>query len=221
MNHRSVIGIIILLVFFSSCQIGGYKRPLLSFLGEVKFQGNEMDSHDSMSFEVLGNGFARDKDKAFYRGEEIQGSDGPSFHLLENGYAADNHSVYLGFDGTGSGSYYNRFIYYRLLILEGVNSTEFEIMEAGYAKDSYHVYRDGELLPESHAPSFMWIEDTEYSIDKDHCYYQSVLIYRADRDTFYTAAGTAIAGDKNHIYNRGQIVSQDDPLYSSYIEQLN
>ena len=221
MNRHSIKGILIFLVLFTSCQTDGYRKPILPFLGKVKFQKEEMDSHDVRSFEVLENGFARDKDRAFFRGEAIQGSDGASFHLLENNYAADKYSVYLGLEGTGSGSYYSRFIYYRLLILEGVDSEELVILKAGYAKDSNHVYKDGELLPESHAPSFIWIEDTGYSMDKDHCYYQSVLMHRADRETFYTAAGTAIAGDKNHIYNYGRIVSQDDPLYSSYIEQLN
>ena len=107
---------------------------------------------DLESFELLADGFSRDKVRGYYRLAEVAGSDGASFAVLDSHYARDKARIYFveGFRIGGS--------------LKGVAPDSFKVLDAGYAKTPSQVLYQGKPIADADASSFAILEtfDAQY-----------------------------------------------------------
>ncbi len=198
--------ILISLVFFLSCKTG-YKKPLLPFLGKVTFNEKEMAPHDVWSFEDLGDGFARDKDQAFFRGIAIENADGASFELLEQGYAKDQYSIFFGTSYLSGESYYTQRTI-TLELLEGENPDDFVVLQDDYAKGTRSAYWNGKPLNDSHGPSFE-VLGSGFARDKNTGYYEFHKIYGSQGSSFYLLEYPHTSDSKSVYYEYFEIVDAD------------
>lgn len=195
-----------------------------------------MPGADPDSFAAIGDGYGRDKSKAYYQGEsfpvrhlssltvinvhfikddmaayldreEIKGSDGKSFELLSSIYAKDSGQVfYYQFASSGQPETY--------VISQFPQS--FTIIEHPYAKDEKNVFYFGEKLPTNFPESFE-ILGNGFSRDMEQVYFKSSIIKDADRKSIqvfpenqqFTGEG-AYAKDSNHIYYKNHVIQLVD-----------
>lgn len=61
---------------------------------EVFFQGQRIKDASASSFDILGDGYAKDNWNVYYCGHKINDASSHSFKVLNYGYAKDNWNVY-------------------------------------------------------------------------------------------------------------------------------
>ena len=95
---------------------------------KVYFNGKDIDA-STLTFEELGDGYAKDAFTVFYLGRKIDGASVTSFKLLGDGYAKDAFTVY--FLGKK---------------MDDASVTSFKLLGDGYAEDAFNSYYWGKRL---------------------------------------------------------------------------
>ena len=180
---------------------------------------------DPSTFEDLGNGYARDDQKAFLEGEIIKGADGKTFKCLQKPYAVDaSHVFHL--DNMMTGADPKSFIIHGQYLTEDKNDffwqgetihvadkKTFVIIGnkdnyfTQWAKDKYNAYYLGEQpVPLADYDSFHVIREVDssclkgsYAADKYRVYYKDHIVEGADPETF-TEIIDWVGQDKHRVY---------------------
>ena len=180
---------------------------------------------DPASFEDLGNGYARDDQKAFLEGKIIKGADGKTFKCLQKPYAVDaSHVFHLRTMMTGAdpksfiihGQYLtedkNDYFWQgdpihvadkKTFVIIGDKDNEF----TQWAKDKYNAYYMGEQpVPLADYDSFHVIREIDgsglqgsYAADKYRVYCKDHIVEGADPETF-TEVNENVGQDKYRVY---------------------
>ena len=136
----------------------------------LSFTKPEIIECDFFSFEVIKNGYARDKNYIFYNGIKLIDASHESFSVLEAN-EPQNHSQteieYFPYD------YYARDhkkIFYGLEVLEQANPETFKMLSLVYAKDNYNVFFNGKVIEGTIAETFELV-DFRVARDNKHVYY--------------------------------------------------
>ncbi len=176
-----------------------------SMLSRVLMQ---VKNTDVVTFTMLINSYAKDKNYVYYRGEVMPSADPTVFTVLSSsGYAKDLKHAYWG----GSS-------------LTEANAITFEVLKFGnsneslYAKDKDHIFYEDHIIRGADSSTFTIIDPVlgYYAKDKDHVFYGETIVEGADTPTFSML--TFFSKDKNHVYFGGKILSTADPKTFQEIE---
>lgn len=108
----------------------------------IYHEGERMPVRDVATFELLDDGFARDRFTAYYYRAEIAGSEGGvAFVPLDLHHARDTKHVYFA-DIVGE----NGRAVPRVAALAGAEPASFKALERGYALDRTHVWYRGKAV---------------------------------------------------------------------------
>ena len=197
---------------------------------------------DPASFEDLGNGYARDDQKAFLEGRIIKGADGKTFKCLEKPYAVDaDHVFLLGTMMTGAdpksfkmhGQYLTEDkndYFWQGKPIHVADKRTFVIIGnkdnywTQWAKDKYNAYYMGEQpVPLADYDSFHLIKETNsrgvqgsYAADKYRVYYKDHIVEGADPETF-TEIIDWVGQDKHRVYYQWKATDIKDYNQLSHI----
>jgi len=223
-----------------------YKEGLIFYQNEDWVYGT-----DIKSFEVLGYGYAKDKNFAYYQDKQIWGSDPKTFEYLDGRYSRDKNTAYLndeklkGSDPStfeyldGGYAKDNNYIYYGnrvdLKITEGINTSNFKVLVNSIATDGINIYEDGKKVTFIDTDTFELINNY-YAKDKNNYYdllYNIDILEKIDKRTFRVLFGP-YATDKNGIYNSGSLIkdvklnpyflkkaSDDEGISNAFIKYKN
>jgi hypothetical protein len=129
---------------------------------------------DTVSFQVLGHGYAKDTNNIYYEGESISNCDRMSFSVIDidysfnprineiiNYYANDNHTVFYG----------KNFI-------ENADPVSFRLLSINYSVDKNTVYYKGNPLVGADPTSMKSIKNefNRMAKDKHHVYYGDKIL---------------------------------------------
>jgi len=147
-------------------------------------------------FEVLGRrGYARSRNRAYFRGEEIQGIDAASFSVFPNAHAIarDKRSVVI------SGRIDGRF-----------DAASFEVLtpDGGFVRDRSHVYWDMKPIAGADPATFVWLGQG-YWRDQTSLYFSEKLIAGADPGSFRLLEGR-YGVDRLRVYLDGVPLADRD-----------
>ena len=197
---------------------------------------------DPASFEDLGNGYARDDQKAFLEGRIIKGADGKTFKCLEKPYAVDASHVFHKYTMM-TGADPKSFIIHGKYLTEDKNDyfwqgkpihvadkRTFVIIGnkdnywTQWAKDKYNAYYMGEQpVPLADYDSFHLIKETDsygvqgkYAADKYRVYYKDHIVEGADPETF-TEIIDWVGQDKHRVYYKWKATDIKDYNQLSHI----
>ncbi|MFC1810648.1 DKNYY domain-containing protein [Patescibacteria group bacterium] len=142
----------------------------------TKNQRRIIESADPSTFEVIGDGYSKDGNSAYWIDKTIENSDPDTFIVLENGYEKDKDRVY-----------------FRDLVLEDADPNTFEIINheisyrycANYGRDENTVWKNSsEILGRD--PSTFKLIDREcvYSKDKNGVYLIDEKLENIDPEIF-------------------------------------
>ena len=109
---------------------------------EVFYDGRPVKDASASTFDVLGDGYAKDRWTVYFEGIPVKDASAPSFRVLKDGYAADAWNVY--YDG-------------RRIV--GASPGGFKVLRDGYAKDNWSVYYAGMMVKDAHPGSFKVLRD--------------------------------------------------------------
>lgn len=143
----SLLIILLLLSFLAFRYIGKITGASYKVRGEAvyyvgKMQGlgsrtlTKLEGVDVSTFRVLKNGYAKDKNKAYFLGELMVQSHGPSFKVLRHLFAKDNQQVF-----------------YRSVVVSQ-QTESFKILNPYYSKDFEFAYYKGTQIPDADSKTF-------------------------------------------------------------------
>jgi len=145
---------------------GYYKKGLA-----VYYKDSRLEKADKNTFEILGIGFARDKNFVYYKGFEFGFSNSQTFRILSDKYAADRAYGYV----------YNNE---KIMRLPNSNGQTMEILERdGYAKDeNKHYFFDGTDFYAMENKGFEFIDNNENydARDENHYYLKGKKVRRSE-----------------------------------------
>jgi len=173
------------------------------FDGQIYFNNESpIFDLDIKTFEVLGEGFAKDKNFAYYRANRIWFADADTFEYLGYKYSIDSHSVY--YDGQ---------------IIEGVDPENFDYLNHFCAKDTgvHVIYCEGEVEKSIDYNSFE-ILNQKYVRDKNFVYVLYVNLKKldhVDRDSFRVILGP-YGRDKKQLYVNGNVAEGESVDIDSF-----
>ena len=197
---------------------------------------------DPASFEDLGNGYARDDQKAFLEGRIIKGADGKTFKCLEKPYAVDASHVFHKYTMM-TGADPKSFIIHGKYLTEDKNDyfwqgkpihvadkRTFVIIGnkdnywTQWAKDKNNAYYMGKQpVPLADYDSFHVIKETDsyglqghYAADKYRVYYEDHIVEGADPETF-TEIRRWVGQDKHRVYHEWKATNIKDYNQLSHI----
>lgn len=161
---------------------------------------------DPSTFEDLGNGYARDDQKAFLEGRIIEGADGKTFKCLKKPFAVDANHVFI------------------LDVMIDADPKSFRIHGQYLTEDKNDYFWRGNPIHVSDKRSFVIIGDKDYygtkwAKDKNNAYYMGEQpVPLADYDSFHVIKETdsrgvqgSYAADKYRVYCKDHIVEGADP----------
>jgi hypothetical protein len=171
------------------------------------FTGESFPVRDLNSLVVLNRQFIKDDQVAYLEREEIKGSQGKTFELIGSVYAKDAGQVYY-YQLASSGTPEIKPI--------SQSPHSFSLIEHPYAKDDKNIFYFGEKHP-TRSPETFEILGSGYTKDKAQVYFQTNIIKDADAKSFqifkenqdFTGEG-AYANDAHNIYYKNQIVLSVD-----------
>ena len=168
---------------------------------------SEVVDADPATFEDLGNGYARDDQKAFLEGKIIKGADGRTFKCLEQPYAVDASHVF-----------------HKYTMMTGADPKSFMIHGQYLTEDENDYFWCGKPIHVSDKKTFVIIGDkdnefTHWAKDKNNAYYMGEQpVPLADYDSFHVIKETDswgiqghYAADKYRVYYKDHIVEGADP----------
>lgn len=162
---------------------------------------------DPATFEDLGNGYARDDQKAFLEGRIIKGADGKTFKCLEKPYAVDASHVF-----------------HKYTMMTGADPKSFIIHGKYLTEDKNDYFWQGKPIHVADKKTFVIIGNkdnywTQWAKDKNNAYYMGEQpVPLADYDSFHLIKETnsrgvqgSYAADKYRVYYKDHIVEGADP----------
>ena len=200
---------------------------------------------DLDSFEIIDEGYSKDKYNIYYAGTPIYDVDKSTFQIImPDYYAKDKNNVYSGSDKIKDANPDTIKILNQVYLkddknvflnfgqkIKNVDAATFEVMEenASYGKDKNNVYYLGEKLKGADAKSFEIILEPNnlvqmYSKDKNSVFIGGLKIKEADLKTFERLSGTTYySKDRNNLYYRELKIDKFDKknlkiLYSDGID---
>lgn len=188
--------------------------------------------YDTATFEVLDYGFARDKDKGFYKGQAIEirssgtiypqvKTDGATFVALADSYARDKNHVY----------FFNESNFYRTII-DGADPSTFKAITAWFGKDADAGYYGWSAIPQSDGKTFEVVGTrpaAQYTFmgftkDATHVFLNDKIITGADPKTFQVyknlndVSGRLFSRDSVHVFWGTDTISEADPESFQLVE---
>ena len=173
------------------------------------------------SFQLVGGGYARDKNFVYFNGVKLEGSSGKSFEIIDYYYSKDKNNAYyygkviegmngssfklLGESGIGSDGVH---ICYRDSVYESGDPSTFVDLGCGYYKDVNNVYSRGQILKDLDPATFENLE-WGFSKDKNGVYCDDVVIPNADPLSFEVLGRKYSRDRKRTYYLRGQLANCD------------
>ena len=200
---------------------------------------------DLDSFEIIDEGYSKDKYNIYYAGTPIYDVDKSTFQIImPDYYAKDKNNVYSGSDKIKDANPDTIKILNQVYLkddknvflnfgqkIKNVDAATFEVMEenASYGKDKNNVYYLGEKLKGADAKSFEIILEPNnlvqmYSKDRNSVFIGGWKIKEADLKTFERLSGTTYySKDRNNLYYRELKIDKIDKknlkiLYSGGID---
>ena len=177
---------------------------------------------DLNSFEVIDQGYSKDKYNIYYAGTPIYDVDKSTFQIImPDYYAKDKNNVYSGSHKIKDANPDTIKILNQVYLkddknvflnfgqkIENADATTFEVMEenTSYGKDKNNVYFLGEKIKGADAKSFEIILEPNnlvqmYSKDRNSVFIGGRKIKKADLKTFERLFGTDYySKDKNNLY---------------------
>ena len=200
---------------------------------------------DLDSFEIIDEGYSKDKYNIYYAGTPIYDVDKSTFQIImPDYYAKDKNNVYSGSDKIKDANPDTIKILNQVYLkddknvflnfgqkIKNVDAATFEVMEenASYGKDKNNVYYLGEKLKGADAKSFEIILEPNnlvqmYSKDRNSVFIGGWKIKEADLKTFERLSETTYySKDRNNLYYRELKIDKFDKknlkiLYSDGID---
>ncbi len=162
---------------------------------------------DPKTFKIFSEIYAKDSNSIFCRGKLIEKADPGSFKIIKKRFAIDKHNVY----------YIGKII--------SVDPVSFQILDykSRYAKDKEYIYywwglgspRHIDTLKEVKSDSFRVLSDS-YATDGEKVFLHGKILQDADPDSFkiITEKNTLyrkFSFDKKHAYYRNKIITMANP----------
>ena len=200
---------------------------------------------DLNSFEVIDQGYSKDKYNIYYAGTPIYDVDKSTFQvIMPDYYAKDKNNVYSGSDKIKDANPDTIKILNQVYLkddknvflnfgqkIKNADAATFEVIEenGAYGKDKNNVYYLGEKIKGADAKSFEVILEPSdlvqmYSKDKNGIFIGGRKIKEADLKTFERLSGTTYySKDRNNLYYRELKIDKIDKknlkiLYSGGID---
>lgn len=175
-----------------------YRESSTYFLTK-KHVVRKLESADVASFVSLGEGYAKDKNQAWFKDQSFRVKDLKSLTVLNHHFLKDNISAYND-----------------MRVIIGSHGATFELINPYYAKDSIHYYflnpEHGEysvaIIPCDHS-TFTPLE-YPYSKDNSHVYYRAEIIQDALPQQF-VITGHPYSRDSHAVYFRAKKIRGADP----------
>jgi hypothetical protein len=151
---------------------------------------------DSATFIPLGNDYAKDKSRVFYRHFKLlKGADASTFSPIDTEYSRDKDHVYYNGD-----------------VVQGADADSFTVIRPYlFYKDRHSIFVRGEKIRNSDPATFEEVTNYYWYKDKNivyHLYYDkneqqdAICVFNADAKTFRKIDDNHVA-DKNGIYDKG------------------
>ena len=204
-DHMKILGgLLIILLLIPGVTLAKYKHIAEEYYKDSKHiyykVGKEyilVKNADHETFEVLGHGYTKDKNGAYWEREFICGADPATFVVLDIGYAKDAH-----------------FVFYLGMLMEGTDAISFNALDIAYGKDADKVYYQHKAIKGADSGSFQILPYKSYpgfperleeralntfAKDKKNVYYHGHILPGADPNTAQHL-GYKFLSDKNSIY---------------------
>ena len=146
----------------------------------------EVEGADALSFKVLENGYAKDKNHAYFDGYVIPQSDGKTFKVIRSPYAADQNHVFYGKEAFSDAPEQFKFVQY----------------ENDFSTDGETIFYNGKALFPGRldAATFQRIGGSDYYKDKNTVLTLEKIVEGADPETFESIPYEKNLGDHRDIY---------------------
>ena len=169
------------------------------------FEGKVFAVRDINSFEILDYGFAKDKVIGYYQQTAIEGSDGKTFTVLDNHYSKDHLRVYYStMESEEANAPYMPVTY----VLSNAKPDSFKLLNDGYAADASRVYFNNRLL--NIATQNFQVLQNGYAKTNSQVFYRGQLIANADAFSFIVLdhpSDTVDAKDNRAVYQQGKKIN--------------
>lgn len=167
------------------------------------FSIEKLNDSDAQTFEILEEGYAKDKNQTYYLGEILEGEEGQNFEILSNGYA------------------FGEYVYFQGKIILTADPDTFELSPANneelyctmrFARDEEYVFLQDKQLYNVDADSFEFLDPYGFFFKDAENVYRVILEAKGDpcRSPEWTAL-SGIDGDSfeflspYYFKNNGQI----------------
>lgn len=177
------------------------------FVGKnfVAYNDSLIEGTDPATFEVLGHGFAKDKNHVYKAGKIMQFVDPKTFSIKDDNSAIAERKAEKVTDrkaetAISNADDDNNSIFDRLLGVDDVKSK--------YSIDGNAVLYNGEVIKKADAKTFKYVGG-EYAADKHHAYYKGKILGDAWGVRQFKYQGNGNATDGVHYYSNGSLVDRD------------
>jgi len=181
--------------------------------GVLCFENVEVAGADAESFERLGGGYGRDKNRCYFYGKPLLEADRDSFCILlstdsgSGGYARDKNRIYL------NGVVQERWDAATFGIIAAPAEGVWGLVHRVYTGDKNGVYLNGEPLPGADKSTFdtIMLMGSSFAKDAFHVYWQATLLEGADPTTFTRMGEGDYGKDKAGVYYREKRLEGANP----------
>ncbi len=212
LNKRRLIRILLMVVVFAMITtISANAQSNRAFYsierGMVYFNGQPMPYADVATFQILGYGYAKDRQHVYMDGYILEYVEPLSFRLKD-----EQHHPYAGYGEWDRpphtyGYYKTKFnVFFNGRKIEDASASTFKELDEGYAKDSFNVYYLGKKINDASASTFR-ILGGGYSKDAFNVYFYGKEIPDASASTF-KYDGSGYAHDAFDTYYNGRKIGE-------------
>lgn len=228
---------------------GGYARQGRTWT----YDGTPFEPVDAASLQPLDRHVARDARRGYYRGREVPGSDGATFERLGEHEARDRQAVYW-LDTERKAQEYWAFAHVIVRRIDGADPASYRLIAHGHARDARRVYYEGQPfsvrdaatfepvdrllardaqrgyferreVPDSHGPSFDWVQsgDGHHARDREHVWslyfdldspnghgQATVRLLKGARPDQVRVPGQGYAVDGSRVWHHGRLLAGAD-----------
>ena len=179
------------------------------------------------------NRFGKDKKNVFYQGQKILGADPASFQIISDGFSKDKRAAYYKTDRISfrpkdfrllSEKNYGyatdgKDFFFRSRKMAG-DGFKFLSGDYDYSRNRTHVFHDGVIVAGAGPESFSIFDTRSQSTttkDKAHVFFEDKVIEGADPESFQMIEAPGLFKDKNFVYVDGKSIPElegDNVRYS-------
>jgi len=151
--------------------------------GCIYYGGAALPGCDVASFEYVGGGYSKDKNRVYYM-SDVLCDDVAHFEMMDDQFAKDASHVYFGNSVFSEDAATDETrVFYQMNEVEGADVKSYQLLDKQYTKDTHKVYREGQAMEGADPASFR-VLDQHYTLDHQQCYYDLQAIPTADPATF-------------------------------------